>query len=165
MQQQGSIFGNFIFSVIFIAAGWLVYKHVTMPIADEAAASEQWPTVEGTITKSSIRTSKSSEGTVMYAPNINYHYEVNGIAYSNHSISTMDGSTSVQSSVKKDLKKYPKDSRVIIYYDPEMPSIAVLEPGKSFWVNLLLYGPLLFCLIGGLLLINSVKRIFKIILS
>lgn len=165
MRQQGSVLGSIVFSIIFIVAGWMAYKHIAKPLAEEANASEKWPVSVGTITYAGVSTSKSSEGTTMYAANVSYKYDVDGKTYSGSQIGMMDGSTSMASSVKKQIKKYAKGSNVDVYYDPELPSSAVLEPGQSFWISLMVYIPLSFCLVGALMLLKSFKRIFRLILT
>ncbi|MCU4155602.1 DUF3592 domain-containing protein [Carboxylicivirga sp. A043] len=165
MKRQSSILSTFMFAIIFGVAGWFAYQHVTKPIVEDAEASEQWPVVSGEITYANIKTSRSSEGNTMYSPDIRYTYTVSGKDYTGKQISLMDGSTSVQSSVKKKVKAYPVGASVEVYYDPELPASSVLQPGKSFWINLLLYAPLSFCVIAGLMVLNSIKRVFRLILT
>lgn len=95
----------------------------------------------------------------MYSANVQYAYAVDGIEYSGGSIETLDGSTSSRSSVKKTLRKYAVGTKVPVYYDPEFPNTAVLEPGTSFLFGLLLKLPLLFCLVLVLMVLGLFKRI------
>ena len=158
--QRMSPVGAFIFSVIFIVSGWMAYKHLTLPLAQEAAASEKWPMVTGEISYSDIKTSRS-DNTTMYAADVQYTYQVNEKAYKGEKISMLEGSSSSQSMAKKTLKKYPRGKVVEVYYDPELPSIAILEPGQNIWIKLIKYAPLLFCLVGALIIIKGLLKLIK----
>lgn len=160
-RRKGSILGGIIFSALFIVGGWMAYQHITKPMGEEASASELWPKTTGTVTSAKIKTSKS-DNTTMYAADIVYSYTVDDEHYSSSRISVMGGgSTSSQSSAKKTIKKYARDKKVEVYYDPEFPSISVLEPGQSIWIWLVTYLPLVFCFLGALILLKSILRIFR----
>ena len=137
----------------------MAYQHLTKPLAEEAEASEEWPTVEGVITYSELRSSRNSDGNELYSADVDYVYTVDGKKYSGGNIETLDGSTSSRSSVKKTLRKYAVGTKVPVYYDPEFPNTAVLEPGTSFLFGLLLKLPLAFCLVSILMVLGLFKRI------
>lgn len=159
MRKQPSFFGTLIFAAIFFVAGFMAYQHLTKPLAEEAEASKEWPTVEGVIANSELNKSRDSDGNDMYSANINYDYTVNGKQLNSSGVRTVNGSTSSKSSVKKTLKKYAKGTKVTVYYDPEFPNSAVLEPGTSFLMGLLLKLPLAFCVGAVLMVLASLKRL------
>lgn len=164
--KQNSPFALIIFGIIFIVGGWLLYVHVGVPLAEEAKASETWPAIQGEITYSDIRESES-DGTTMYSAEINYYFTVENKSYSGNRISLTSGNSSTSSlrEVKKDLQKYPVGADVTIYYDPELPNNAVLEPGADLFTYLIKYGPLFMCLIGALMLLKIIKKIGLLILA
>lgn len=159
MRKRQSILGTLIFAGIFFMAGLLAYQHLTKPLAEEAEASEEWPSVEGIVTHSELNKSRDSDGKDMYSANIQYRYSVDGKEYTDGSIQTMDGSTSMKSSVKKTVKKYAVGTQVRVYYDPEFPNTAVLEPGTSLMFGILLKLPLAFCAVAVLMVLGLFKRL------
>ncbi|MUP36452.1 DUF3592 domain-containing protein [Labilibaculum euxinus] len=162
--KQSSSVAALVFAVAFIIGGWFFYKNISQTIVEEANASKLWPAVEGTVALADISTS-ISDGTKMYASNIVYKYIVEGKEYSGTRISTVDGSSNSASSAKKDIQKYAAGSSVTVYYDPELPDASLLEPGPNFFTYLITYGPLVFCLIGFLMLWQFVKKIGLFVLA
>lgn len=159
MKKQPSFFKTFLFAVVFFAGGYFAWQYITKPLAEEAVASKEWPTVEGTITRSELAKSRDSDGNTMYSANVNYDYIVDGKQYDGSSIRVVDGTTSVKSGVKKTVRKYKEGSSVTVHYDPEFPNTAVLEPGTGLLFGLLLKLPLLFCVVSVLMVFASIKRI------
>lgn len=156
--RQSSPIGLFIFALVFIVGGWLFYKNISESIVEEAEYSKTWPSVEGVISYSDLRTS-ISDGDRMYAVDLEYKYSVHGATYAGSRISALDGSSSNASGVKKDLQEYPIGKKVMVYYDPEIPSISLLKPGANLFTYFVKYGPLLFCFIGLLMLFQAIKKI------
>lgn len=156
--KQSSTFVSFIFALVFIVGGWLFYKHVSQTIIDEANASKDWPTVQGMVSFSDIRSS-ISDGDEMYRVDLEYNYTVQTVNYTGNRISTISSSTSSLSSVEKDLRKYPEGEIVSVYYNPEAPSISMLEPGAGFFTYVITYGPLLFCFVGLMMLLQVFKKV------
>ncbi len=163
MNKRTSIFSGLFFGFLFMFAGYATYKYITNPLEEEAKASELWPSVSGEIIISEIE-SHTSHGERLYSANIHYFYTVDGKKYSGSGITNTDASTSVQSSVKKDLKKYPRGKIVEVYYDPEFPEISVLEPGISFWNGLLFKIPFVFIFLGIIMFLSVLKKLFRRIL-
>lgn len=158
MRKKQSVLGTLIFATVFFVSGLMAYQHITKPLAEEAEASKEWPTVEGIVTFSELNKSRDSDGKDMYSANIQYNYSVGGKEYSDGSIQTLDGSSSVKSSVKKTIKKYAVGTKVTVYYDPEFPNTAVLEPGTSFLFGIMLKLPLAFCAASVLMVLGLLKR-------
>ena len=162
--KQSSIFATLIFSLMFIVGGWLFYNHVSQTIIDEANASKDWPMVQGVVSFSSIKTS-ISDGDEMYSVDLEYNYTVQAKNYTGDRIATIMSSTNSLSSVEKDLRKYPVGEHVSVYYNPEAPSISMLEPGAGLFTYVITYGPLLFCLVGFLMLLQVLKKIGLLMLA
>jgi hypothetical protein len=97
-------------------------------------ASKTWPATKGTILESynqhktfTIRLIGSNTGR-KYVPYIQYKYEVNGREYQSSSINSAP-SWWVPPGVSHRLAKYPQDKNVDVYYNPQSPEKAFLEPG------------------------------------
>ena len=159
MRKKQSILGTLFFATFFFIGGFMAYQHFTKPLAKEAEASKKWPTVEGIVTQSELNKYCDNEDNDMYSANVRYKYSVGGKEYSDGNIQTLDGSTNVKSSVKKTVQKYAVGTQVIVYYDPEFPNTAVLEPGTSFLFGILLKLPLIFCAVAVLMVVGLLKSL------
>ncbi len=105
-----------------------------------ARSSTSWPSTMGNIVSASV-VEQQPVGTNMeehtrqtdYRPALVYSYTLGGKTYgSGHVIFNDD--VIVYSSIEKAraaIKKYPVGQNVQVYYDPENPAMAVLEPGKA----------------------------------
>jgi hypothetical protein len=164
--KKNSPITTFIFGIVFIVGAWLTYTNFSKPMAEEADATKSWPTAPGVITNSDIRQSES-DGTTMYSADISYDFVVDGKPFSGNRITINSGGTSTSSikSVKKDLQKYPVDATVTVFYDPELPNNAVLEPGADFFTYIIKYLPFLFGLLGVAMLWQIVKKIGILLLA
>jgi hypothetical protein len=91
-----------------------------------------WPT-KGQITHCEIVTrtrSPGSSGGPRYAPEVRYSYQAAGKNYDGSRISMGgEGATSEIEIARRYTKRYPVGHAVTVYYDPNKPSSAVLEPG------------------------------------
>lgn len=157
----------FIMGVVFIISGWMVHKHFSMSMVKEAEVSEKWPTASGVVTHADISQYKNSDGNLMYAADINYEFIVDNKSYIGDrvSLSSSGSSTSSLNSVKKILQTYPIDTDVTVYYDPELPNNAVLEPGADFFIYIIKYTPWIFIFFGVLMLWQLVKKVGILILA
>jgi hypothetical protein len=87
-----------------------------------------WPGTEGTVSATNIRR-YNDEGTIRFAPEINYEYQVAGHTYKSSvirpevHISFLD-----EAEAKQFLKKYAVGSKLQVFYDPATPAKAVIEP-------------------------------------
>ncbi|WP_321296362.1 DUF3592 domain-containing protein [Marinifilum fragile] len=159
MKKQTSAFGTLVFAIVFFVGGLMAWQHFTKPMLEEAKESEHWPTVQGIITVSELNKTRNNDGNDMYSANVHYTYIVKDKTYSSSGIKSVDGSTSIKSSVKNTIKKYAKGKNVKVYYDPEFPETAVLEPGAGLLMGVLLRIPLLFCAFSVLMVFGLTKRL------
>jgi hypothetical protein len=104
--------------------------------------SKNWPIAEGRVVVSRITKWKNPEGDY-FSPDILYEYKVDGILYSSSKLALLDSidTTTEQISLKKTMdvvSRYPIGQTVQVYYKPENPNFAVLEPGPrtGHWVML-----------------------------
>jgi hypothetical protein len=126
---------------VLVGGGFLVFGWIN---AIKVSVSRRWPQVTGTITRSSVQSNTDAD-TDPYAVSIEYHYVVNGVAYTG---AQQMGSFIRQSSAQARAERYPVNSRVIVYFDPEQPANAVLEPGYTK-VMLAIAGGVVFLLLGA----------------
>ena len=89
-------------------------------------AMKNWPSIKGTVISSAIeqRASNNNRNQVNY-PVVNYSYQVDGNIYQGDRIAPgyeVGGSGAI-----KVIKKYPVGEQVIVFYNPQNPSEAVLE--------------------------------------
>lgn len=126
----------------------------------QGAASESWPTVEGTITSSSI-SEVGPRDNLTYQAHVSYQYEVN--EKKRHGDRVDFNSSGMSSSrrvyMQEIVRKYPSGKKVTISYDPTDPNVCVLEPGvklgAAFLIGLVCVG------IGGLVLVSGLVAAFR----
>ena len=95
----------------------------------EVITSARWPAVEGEIITSEAR--KASRTT--RNPLVVYAYNIDGIDYQSERIKVgaQDVSSTSDSWTQGTLDKYPLGKRVTVYFNPNSPAKAVLEPGMN----------------------------------
>mgnify|MGYP002713055034 CR=1 FL=1 len=133
---------SYIFLFFVIAFFLVTIGFITLQGNNElnlAKHSEHWPATEGVIVKSEMdsylvrRSRKGFTKVPLYVANITYSYKVDGELLETYSVSI--GKPQVESRTKADvqlvLDKYPLGKEVQVYYDPNNPETAVLEPGVS----------------------------------
>lgn len=103
----------------------------------------------------------------MYSAEINYDFTVDNKSYSGDRVSLTSGGSSTSSAreVKKELQAYSVGSAVTVYYDPELPNNAVLQPGADFFTYIVQYAPFLLGFIGFLMLWQLVKIIGLLLIA
>lgn len=124
------------FGFIFLVGNFFLYREIAKTQKRENAALT-WPTVYGEITVSKVNRRHDSEHGYVEYPHVSYTYEVNGKKY--HSSNIMAGGELGGVKVESTLARYPLGSNVTVYYDPQNPKDAVLEPGnktvsKGLWL-------------------------------
>ena len=94
---------------------------------------KQWPTVEGIIEESSPQSDSND-----LLPHIVFAYSVEGYQY-HQAFQFPEGTHPLPEFNQAYLKKYPVGETVRIYYNPEHPNIATIEPGaQGDWMILAL---------------------------
>ena len=104
------------------------------------AKAASWPSTMGTVTFSTVERRQSSDSTASY-PVVNYTYQVMGQMFEGRKI--MPGPETGGSFAHKVVARYPVGAQVMVYYDPNNPSDAVLERGmpgyiKWLWITIVL---------------------------
>lgn len=120
----------FIFvGIIALIWGGIVLKN--------ASASSAWPSVQGEVTESKVETKvervKKNErwqNRRTYWAKVHYSYSVDGAPYSGAKVSFGEYGGK-EKDARQIVKRFPKGKSVDVYYDPEKPEMAVLEPGAT----------------------------------
>ena len=89
------------------------------------AAVSQWPSTMGTVMMSRIEQRSSSEGGYTDYPVVQYSYQVGGQAYQSYKLAP--GAEVGGTGAGKVVARYPAGAQVMVFYNPQNPSEAVLE--------------------------------------
>ncbi len=125
----------------------------------KARASAGWPAAQGKIESSTVDVEKErerdSDGDIhyktKYIPNIVYQYQVDGMDFMGDQISFGSTSSSSPGWAYKMRDQYPEGSEVAVYYDPEKPQEAVLQPGAKGTTYIVLVIGVAFAITGVLI--------------
>jgi hypothetical protein len=99
----------------------------------KAHRAKAWPVAEGRILESRLREKTDSDGT-SYEVAILYEYSVNGVTHRSDVWRIRPASSSFTKASSRTVARYPVGSAVSVYFNPEDPTDAMLEPGKISWV-------------------------------
>jgi hypothetical protein len=121
----------------------------------KTAQAHRWPTAAGTITSSEVETETGDHDerrVRLHSAAITYTYEVGGKSYESDQIE-LGGTreTNRPGEFERLVARYPMGKRVTVYYDPDDPATATLEPGALggiFNMAMVAGG---FVLVGGIL--------------
>ncbi len=128
-RRPGSLVAQGIVAGVSLAIGLVLLFMFGLPMYRRAQESQTWPTATGTIQASEV-TSFFQKGKTKYSPSVSYTYDVNGRSLTSNLIWASGGDTSTVKSQQQDVvDKYPVGSTVKVFYDPENPEFAILEPG------------------------------------
>jgi hypothetical protein len=127
-------------------------------ILQDARASATWPTAAGVVTSSEVDRSTDAEGGDSYSPEVDYQYQVDGQTITNNQIKFGENSYSSRRKAEEIAANYPLGQQVTVYYEPERPTNAVLEPGVSAGSYIVISIGALFLLIS--LIIPPLTLIF-----
>ncbi len=111
---------------LLIGLGIAIFGFVTLLKAKE---SPSWPTAEGVITSSELKSWLDDEGDRLYRAEIFYEYMVGGNQLTGNNVKFGKVSTSQPSDAEKILQKYPEGVPVKVFYNPDDFEVSVLEPG------------------------------------
>ena len=120
----------------------------SLPKLIKAIKSASWPSATGKVLESTLDISQGntvSDKTIL--PHLLYEYEVGGKKYTSKKIHILRGWTANEAVLYLD--KYPKDSLLIVYYNPRKPAEAVIEKGFHHTGFLGLYVSAIFMFLGA----------------
>ena len=102
-----------------------VFLGVIFFMRRKMAAVSQWPSTMGTVSMSTIEQRSSSESGYTDYPVVQYSYQVGGQAYQSYKLAP--GPEVGGSGARKVVARYPAGAQVMVFYNPQNPSEAVLE--------------------------------------
>lgn len=150
----GGVIGMIVFMGIFFVAG-IGITYWGSQILGNANKSVEWPTAMGRVIFSDVREDSDEDG-ASYHADVSYEYVVNDREYLSDQVSFGQYGSSNYSHAAEIVRRYPVGERVTVYYNPEQPETAVLEPGvtwSSYMVlvmGLCFMGVPLLIAVGGL---------------
>lgn len=92
--------------------------------------TQNWPSVEGIITKSGTRIQRGhgpNSGAPTTIAEVWYTFVINGVEYCNDTISISQYGSSDSSHAAKEVRRYPVGRKVMVYYNPDNFYDSVLE--------------------------------------
>jgi hypothetical protein len=109
----------------------------------QASRARRWPTVQGTVLSSTTASRTAPpppplEGEdedeerppqTLYRPVVRYTYNVGGHAFTSETLGPEDLEVSSERHAREHAARYPRGAQVTVYYDPDDPDRAYLEPG------------------------------------
>lgn len=144
---------------VFFLIGGGIMLFVGKPTLDAAKASKSWPSVDGVVIESRVETKRSNDrhDGPSYKAVVVYDYEVNNEAHSSDRIwFGSEVSTSKRGQMRDIVKQYPEGAQTTVYYDPDTPSEAVLQPGAFFTSYFMIIFGSVFAVVGGIMLLVAV---------
>ena len=102
-----------------------VFLGVIFFMRRKMAAVSQWPSTMGAVNSSYLERRSSSEGGSTHYPVVQYSYQVGGQTY--QSTKLAPGPEVGGTGASKVVARYPEGAQVMVFYNPENPSDAVLE--------------------------------------
>ena len=143
-----------LFGLLFVALGIAISVWGAV-LLTRAKASVSWPSVEGKIIAASVKTQTATPSggrtratSRTYKANVSYEYSVGGTRYSSDKVSFGEYGDSDPEHARGIVGRYPAGKTVQVYYNPEKPDVAVLEPGASWSSYVPLGVGILFALAG-----------------
>ncbi|HOY09751.1 MAG TPA: DUF3592 domain-containing protein [Candidatus Omnitrophota bacterium] len=146
-----------IFSLFAAIGGGIVYLGYLSYV--KSRASQSWPAAQGAVVSSEVTAhrSRSRKGhhRTSYGADVRYEYSVNGVQYSSNKISFGEYRTHNRGPAQATVDRYPPQAEVVVYYNPDKPEEAVLEPGKTGGIVILFIVGGMFGLAGVLGLMGA----------
>lgn len=155
----------------FFVLGWLAYfflfgtRQYISELSNDTKSSN-WPTTAGLITSSNIESWKES-GDTYFEPKIEYKYEIDNLIYSSNRIrfgGFVPSFPSYSVEARETIRRYPSGIAVQVYFDPDNPSLSVLEPRTgqirillmlALWVSILIS----LCLFAGSCVLSTIHHL------
>ena len=119
-----NLLGTLIIGFVLIILN-IVFLTVIFFMRKKMAAVSQWPSTKGTVMTSTIEWRSSSDSGSTAYPVVQYSYQVNGQAYQSYKLAP--GPELGGTGANKVVARYPAGAQVMVFYNPQNPSEAVLE--------------------------------------
>jgi Protein of unknown function (DUF3592) len=170
MKRPFQLLGTLALGLLLAIGGYCLVHFVGSPILAHAKASLQWPSVEGIIERSEVTTSHSNvtstsshrKRKTTYHTYVEYAYSVNGTPHTSKVVWFGDDySSNIRSSHTAVTERYPKGNKVKVFYDPNDPTLAVLEPGAKFSSYVIYVLGWVLASVGALLMLSGIRSLFS----
>lgn len=115
----------------------------------QAQASTSWPTADGKVLRSEVRTQRTGN-TSSHEPLVIYQYQVEGKSYRRDRPTISRQPSKTTAPAEEVVARYPVGTQVTVYYDAADPATSVLEPGVTLRTAALLLAGMAFLGFGGL---------------
>ena len=116
------VIGILVFVLLILNA---IFLGVIFFMRRKMAAVSQWPSTMGAVNSSYLERRSSSEGGSTNYPVVQYSYQVGGQTYQGTKLAP--GPEVGGTGAGKVVARYPEGAQVMVFYNPENPSDAVLE--------------------------------------
>ena len=116
--------------VLASGAGLAIYGVI---LRDRGQNTLQWPTVRGKVYASRVveELSRDGDNDTMYRPEVRYEYIVDGKEFAAKRLGLEEKSASWRSYADGVVARFPIGREVEIFYNPENPGDALLEPADA----------------------------------
>ena len=115
-------------ALIWLLGILLAFWILCLPRYLHIKQSANWPSVSGTITDSTML-SLRCKGVPCYRGQIEYRYRVGDVPYHCAALHLGRSRPAARDSWQRVLDQYPAGKEVRVYYEPQHPDNAILEPG------------------------------------
>lgn len=123
-----------------------VQLYLCIAQSSTAILASRWPTASGKIVSSEVREDRGGRG-VAYFPRVRYEFTVDGKSFLGSHIHATDVAEE-PSRAREMVDQYPVGQTIRVFYNPDSPTEAVLEPGLS-WHSYMWFGFSLFFTVAG----------------
>lgn len=143
--HEDSIWGFGLVSAIMFLVGLFFWAKALV----DSNAAKNWPSIDGIVIGSVVGENIDLEGDVLYTAVVTYQYSVNGSSYVSHRITPGSDYYESSGTAKVKADQYPEGMIVKVYYDPNAPDKAMLEPEGflGYGLGMMLFGGVIFAVI------------------
>ncbi|MBD3241160.1 MAG: DUF3592 domain-containing protein [Chitinivibrionales bacterium] len=119
--------------ILLLIAFWALSAYLFIDNHFRSSRSPSWLSTEGTVVATSIDERSSSESVGReYHVYVKYIYVIDGEYYASSQVGfTFPFNYGDRADAEKVVAKYPVGERVQVFYDPQRPQDACLEPGRT----------------------------------
>jgi uncharacterized membrane protein len=143
--------GAFLPGMGFFALAGIMLLALLRAARRQAAAASRWPVATGRIVTSTVEHYRTRVGgarsgtlTTFYEPVVEYSYRVDGREYHSTQLSFGGRVAGSEELAQAKASHYPPGTEVVVHYDPENPSNAVLDLKIAYAVPLLVIALVFF---------------------
>ncbi len=151
-ERKKPLIGVLLFAGVFLYLGWEVVRQETGALRG-GDASTNWPTVDGRVISSTVRTKQGTSGDrARFYPVVVYEYAIEGEPFRSDRVS-FDTQTMDHASAANIARQYEAGREITVFYNPDTPAESVLDPGASgnSWLGIAV--GVVFVVVAGAMLI------------